>query len=242
MKTLLLLILSAAFVCGQVPRDCKQAIVGVSSNWDSSHVTLYVYQKNGKAWHPVGTSWKGRLGRNGLAWGSGIHPSIASNAPQKKEGDKRAPAGIFKIGGAYGYDAKIQKHPLLSYRKVTPHDLWVEDSNSPHYNKHLVIPHLPKTTWEKKAQMRQGDYAHSLKLYIAHNDAILGGKPTPGRGSAIFFHVWRGGGSKSTAGCTTMDKGQLSKMIAQIDPAKNPVYILLPQAEYQQLRGQWKLP
>ena len=39
-----------------------------------------------------------------------------------------------------------------------------------------------------------------------------------------------------------MDKGQLSKMIAQIDPAKNPVYILLPQAEYQQLRGQWKLP
>ena len=90
--------------------------------------------------------------------------------------------------------------------------------------------------------MRQGDYAHSLKLYIAHNDAILGGKPAPGRGSAIFFHVWRDGGSKSTAGCTTMDKGQLSKMIAQIDPAKNPVYILLPQAEYQQLRGQWKLP
>ena len=90
--------------------------------------------------------------------------------------------------------------------------------------------------------MRQGDYAHSLKLYIAHNDAIMGGKPVPGLGSAIFFHIWRGGGSKSTAGCTTMDKAKLISMIAQIDPKKKPVYILLPQAEYKRLRSTWQLP
>ena len=90
--------------------------------------------------------------------------------------------------------------------------------------------------------MRQGDYAHSLKLYIGHNDVILGGTPISGLGSAIFFHVWRGGGSKSTAGCTTMDKGKLKALISQIDPNKKPIYILLPQKEYNALRTAWRLP
>lgn len=182
------------------------------------------------------------MGKSGLAWGYGIHPNIQSKAPVKREGDKRAPAGIFKIGGAYGYAGQIQKHPALSYRKVSPRDLWVEDRNSPYYNRHLVLDHSPASSWEKKAQMRQNDHAHSLKLYIAHNDAILGGKPISGRGSAIFFHIWRGGGSKSTAGCTTMAEGQLKQLIARIDPSKNPVYILLPQSEYVRLRSAWKLP
>jgi len=242
MKSLLLLLLTLSTVCAQVPRNCTQAIVGVSSSWNSSYVTLRVYEKSRGGWQAIGSSWKGRLGSNGLAWGYGIHPKIQSSIPLKKEGDKRAPAGIFKIGGAYGYDAQIKKHTALQYHRITTRDLWVEDSKSPHYNKHLTIPHKPSNSWEKKAQMRQGDYAHALKLYIAHNDAILGGKPVPGLGSAIFFHIWRGGGSKSTAGCTTMDKTKLRTMIAQIDPSKNPVYILLPQKEYVSLRTAWKLP
>ena len=242
MKSLLILLLSLFTASAQVPRNCTQAIVGVSSGWNSSHVTLRVYQKSKGTWWPVGTAWKGRLGKNGLAWGYGIHPNVHSRAPRKKEGDKRAPAGIFKIGGAYGYAAQIRKNKDLTYRQVTARDLWVEDRTSPHYNKHLVIDHKPNSPWEKKAQMRQGDYAHALKLYIGHNDAILGGRPVPGLGSAIFFHIWRGGGSKSTAGCTTMDKGKLSQMIAQVDPKRNPVYILLPQNEYQRFRSAWRLP
>ncbi|BDS06264.1 hypothetical protein NT6N_13040 [Oceaniferula spumae] len=242
MKCFLLLLLGCASLCAQVPRNCNQAIVGVSSGWNSSHVTLRIYEKQGNAWQPVGAAWKGRLGGNGLAWGYGIHPNIQSAAPRKREGDKRAPAGIFKLGGAYGYADQIRKHPALTYRKVTTRDLWVEDRNSPHYNRHIVLGHTPSSSWEKKAQMRQNDHAHSLKLYIAHNDAILGGKPVPGLGSAIFFHIWRGGGSKSTAGCTTMSENQLKQLIAQVDPKKNPVYILLPQNEYQQLRSAWKLP
>lgn len=242
MKFLLLLLLGSASLCAQVPKNSTQAIVGVTSGWNSSHVTLRVYQKNGNSWQPVGTAWKGRLGKSGLAWGFGIHPNIQTGAPIKREGDKRAPAGIFKIGGAYGYAAQIHKQPALTYRKVTVRDLWVEDRTSPNYNRHMVLDHTPASTWEKKAQMRQGDHAHSLKLYIGHNDAILGGKPVPGRGSAIFFHIWRGGGSKSTAGCTTMEESQLKQLIAQIDPKRNPVYILLPQSEYVRLRSAWKLP
>ncbi len=241
-RALFILILTAVSLAAQVPRNCQQALVGIAGDWNSSHVTLTLYQKHGKSWKPVGAPWQGRLGKSGLAWGRDLHPKVSSNAPVKKEGDWRAPAGIFRIGGAYGYAADIQRHKNLPYHHITTKDLWVEDRNSPHYNRHIVLEKQPATSWEKKSQMRQNDHAHSLKLYIAHNDAILGGKPVPGLGSAIFFHIWRGGGSRPTAGCTTMPETKLKQLIATIDPAKHPIYILLPKAEYQQLRKSWKLP
>ena len=242
MKKFLFLILTITWASAEIPKDCHQLIVGKAKNWDSSHVTLTVYEKQGGSWALIGKPWQGRLGRSGLAWGYGIHPRIQSSAPVKKEGDKRAPAGIFKIGGAYGYASQITRHPQLPYRCITPQDLWVEDLTSPHYNKHIILDHQPRTTWEQKAQMRQNDHAHSLKLYIGHNDAILGGKPVPGFGSAIFFHIWRGGGTKATAGCTTMPEAMLKQLIARIDPHKNPLYILLPESEYRRFQKTWRLP
>ncbi len=226
----------------QLPRNCTQALVGIADNWNSSKVTLTLYEKHGKTWKPVTAPWPGRLGKSGLAWGRGLHKNPPSKAPVKHEGDWRAPAGIFAIGGAYGYAKNVPHHALLPYRQITTRDLWFEDRHSKYYNQHRILDHEPKAAWEKKAQMRQNDHAHSLKLYIAHNDAILGGKPIPGLGSAIFFHIWRGGGSRPTAGCTTMPETKLKELIARINPARHPVYILLPKSEYQRLRAPWKLP
>ena len=218
--------------------ETQQCLVGVASNWDSSYVTLTLYERKGGGWKPVGSSWKGRLGKSGLAWGRGISP-VPQGARMKKEGDMRAPAGVFYIGGAWGYAPSIQKAPSLSYVQVGTRDLWYEDVNSPYYNQYRRIEHEPKTREEKKAQMKQGDYAHSLKLFVAHNPHP---NAVPGMGSSIFFHIWRGGGSKPTAGCTTMEEGKLKQLIANIVPEKYPVYVLLPQAEYDQYRGPWKLP
>jgi hypothetical protein len=39
-----------------------------------------------------------------------------------------------------------------------------------------------------------------------------------------------------------MAEENLKRLIATIDPAKRPVYVLLPQAEYEKLRPEWKLP
>ena len=242
MKNLFLLFFTITWASAQVPEDCSQIIVGKTKSWDSSYVSLTIYEKQSRGWKAIGKTWQGRLGSRGLGWGLGIHPEISSSAPIKKEGDKRAPAGVFKIGGAYGYALKITRHPQLPYRCITPQDLWVEDQTSPLYNKHIILDQQPRTTWEKKAQMRQNDHAHSLKLYIGHNDAILGGRPVPGLGSAIFFHIWRGGGSKATAGCTTMPESMLKKLIARIDPYKKPVYVLLPESEYRRLQKTWRLP
>jgi len=237
----LLLILAALLIPAsafELPADSSQCIVATADGWNSSHATVSLYEKNGGEWRQVGPSWKGRLGRDGLIWGRGIHPN-PPGAKLKVEGDMRAPAGVFHLGGAWGYHRTIQKHPKLFYRQVTPRDLWVEDPASPHYNRHLILPKNPATEWENKQQMKLNDHPHSLKLFIAHNAPP---NVTPNGGSAIFFHIWREGGARPTAGCTTMAEDRLRWLIARIDPAKRPLYVLLPRAEYEKRRQSWKLP
>jgi L,D-peptidoglycan transpeptidase YkuD (ErfK/YbiS/YcfS/YnhG family) len=222
----------------ELPADCRQCIVGIAPDWNSSRVEVRVFEKNGRDWLQAAGPWSGRLGKKGLAWGLGLHPLVPGVA-MKREGDQRAPAGVFPLGGAYGYASAIEKNPALPYRQITTRDLWVEDSASPDYNRHLRLEAEPATAWEKNQQMKQGDHAHSLKLFIAHNPAP---GAVPGAGSSIFFHIWRAGGAKPSAGCTTLSEQNLRRLVAAIDPAKNPVYVLLPQEEYRRVAREWKLP
>ncbi|QTN33805.1 L,D-transpeptidase family protein [Akkermansiaceae bacterium] len=222
----------------ELPAASSQCVVGVADGWDSSHVTLSYFEKKAGAWQKVGGDWKGRLGSKGLVWGRGLHPNPAG-AALKKEGDGRAPAGVFDLGGVWGIHKSVKKHPKTFYHQVTSRDLWVEDASSKFYNRFLTLDHEPKTVWEKKAQMKQDDYPHSLKMFIAHNahpNVVAGG------GSSIFFHIWRRGGAAATAGCTTMEEAKLRWLIATVDPGRRPLYVLLPRTEHQKLKPVWKLP
>jgi L,D-peptidoglycan transpeptidase YkuD (ErfK/YbiS/YcfS/YnhG family) len=234
----LFLVALASAPAFELPASSSQCLTGIADDWNSSTVTLRYYEKSDGRWIQKGEPWQGRLGKSGLVWGLALHP-VPSGAATKKEGDWRSPAGVFSIGGVWGYDSAIRKHPKLFYRQVTSRDLWVEDSASGNYNRHLILDHDPATPWEKKQQMKQDDPAHALKLFIAHNAPP---KVMAGAGSSIFFHIWRAGGGKPTVGCTTMDERKLREFIARLDPGRRPLYVLLPQAEYDKFRAAWKLP
>ena len=238
LRLLLALLLTAAASAFELPASSSQCVLGIADGWDSSHVTLSFHEKKNGQWVATGPSWTGRLGKSGLVWGRGLHP-VPANAALKKEGDLRSPAGVFAIGGAWGYDPAIRKHEKLFYRQVTSRDLWVEDPASDKYNHHLVLNREPSTSWEKSQQMKQNDYPHSLKLFIAHNAPP---RVVPNGGSSIFFHIWRENGKRPTAGCTTMTEAKLREIISRIDPGKKPLYVLLPQQEYTRQRTAWKLP
>ncbi|NJM38711.1 MAG: L,D-transpeptidase family protein [Akkermansiaceae bacterium] len=222
----------------ELPANSTQCIVGIADDWNSSKVSLTLFEKTKSGWKPVSPAWPGRLGKNGLIWGKGINPN-PPGARTKQEGDNRSPAGVFDIGGVWGYEKSIRKHPALAYRQVTSRDLWVEDPASPKYNHNVILDREPETEWEKKQQMKQTDPVHSLKLFIAHNAPP---KVTPNAGSSIFFHIWRADGARATAGCTTMEEGKLQWMISKIDPTRRPLYVLLTKADYEKLRDDWKLP
>lgn len=225
----------------EIPQQTKQLVVGTSASWSSSHVSLTFYEKSAGKWRQIGSSWPGRLGKNGLAWGRGLHPHHTKPS-SKREGDGKAPAGVFSLRAAYGIHPSISKNRHLTYHQISSRDLWVEDSKSKFYNRHLKLDHQPSSEWEKKAQMRQNDYPHSLKLAIAHNEASSRLKAIPYAGSAIFFHIWRRNGQSATAGCTTMSETKLRQLIARLNPQLTPLYVLLPKSEYQRLKPQWKLP
>ena len=90
--------------------------------------------------------------------------------------------------------------------------------------------------------MRQTDYPHSIKMLIHHNTVESVGTPIVGAGSSIFFHIWRREGAAPTAGCTAMPEENLRAIISRLRARRNPVYILLPRAEYARYRSDWKLP
>ncbi len=227
-----------------VPSDCRQAIIGIADGWNSSAVTLSVVERDRSGrWTRVLGPMQGRLGRSGLVWGLGLHAN-PRGAVVKAEGDGRSPAGVFRIGGLWTTNKQPVKHSRrIPEVKVGPNDLWVSDKSQPQlYNRYVRLDHPAATDWELREQMRQTDYAHSIKLLICHNTAETPGRPVVGAGSSIFFHIWRRDGASPTAGCTSMAEANLRAIIARLDPALDPVYILLPRSEYARLRSAWRLP
>jgi L,D-peptidoglycan transpeptidase YkuD (ErfK/YbiS/YcfS/YnhG family) len=185
--------------------------------------------------------WKGAvpvlLGRNGSAWGRGVFTPPQNGVPAKVEKDGKAPAGVFQLGQLFGYAKTPPEGTRWPYLRVTQYDAWVDDVRSPYYNQHVRVRPDAIPPWFEKQRMRLGDSAYKWMICIQHNTQ----PPVSGYGSAIFFHVRRGP-DKPTAGCTSMSEENLVRLIRWLNPTASPHYVLLPEADYAQLRAAWLLP
>jgi len=225
-----------------MPAQTQQLVLAVATDIDTSQVTLRRFERPDPSttWTQVGTASSARIGKRGLAWGRGAHGDMATPFPTKREGDWRAPAGIFRIGDAYGDAAQAPGRTTWTYHQVTARDLWVEDASAPTYNQHILVPaDRPLTEWEESQRMKLGDPAHRLKIVIHHNAAPAA---VAGAGSAIFFHIWRKDGAVPTSGCTAMAAADLEALLGWLQPGAHPLYVLLDQATYAQHRAAWGLP
>ncbi len=222
-----------------IPDKTRVLLLAVTDEWNTTTTTLQLFRRTlpASSWTAIGPSPQIHLGRNGLAWGRGIHPP--QKGVQKREGDKKSPAGIFSLGSIlYGYADQLSI-PGWRYHCVSDRDLWIEDSSSLNYNRHLILnPHEPFPDNHLFDRMRQDDPAHALKLFIQHNAPP---RAEPGAGSAIFFHISRSTNSVTT-GCTSMSEVDLRNLLTSFSPLDHPLYILLPRSEYYRLRASWRLP
>ena len=221
-----------------VPDDCTQLILAVGPNWDSMHGEMQLFERvRGKEWQRVAGPFPVLFGKSGAAWGRGLAGQGESGL-RKKERDGRAPAGIFRIGKIYTYDAKLPAGSDFPFHQVTTADAWVDDVNSPDYNRFVTIDdpaHPPQ--WFEKQKMRHNDFAYRWLVEIRHNSD----PPVAGEGSAIFFHIRRGV-SRPTSGCTTMAEENLIRLIQWLREPRHPCYALLPANEYQAKWKAWGLP
>ncbi|MBP2649658.1 MAG: hypothetical protein H6Q74_483 [Firmicutes bacterium] len=139
---------------------------------------------------------------------------------KKQEGDGCTPTGVYPLGMVFGDRASLAIN--MPYRQATEEDFWVDDPTSTRYN--LWVNGRPET--ETYEEMLRSDGLYCYGVVIEYNTAPV----VPGKGSAIFMHIWRAPG-QPTRGCVAMAKEHLVKLIAWLDPVCWPV-IAIPDTKY----------
>lgn len=155
----------------------------------TAQVTLYQRKEN--LWLKTAGPWPGVVGRTGVI-----------SAAEKKEGDGHTPAGLYRLGFAFG-KAKVSESNW-PYRQMTSEDKWIDDPASPSYNQ-LVHG---KTEAKSFEEMTPKSGAYDLGLVIEYNM-----KPVrAGKGSAIFLHIWKDANT-GTAGCVALAKENVTSIL-----------------------------
>lgn len=196
-------------------------VVVVSDGWRATAGKLRRFQRDPGGWRAVGDLVPVVLGSGGLAW-----------PEDKREGDRRSPAGRLELGDVTGYD-DAPPGLTLGYRRASASLRCVDDPRSPAYNT-LAERADGGAAWSSDEPLRRDDELYRLTLFVRHNPARI-----PGHGSCIFLHVWRDADSP-TVGCTAMALPALRALVLWADATTELVQ--LPRAEYRRLQRAWDLP
>jgi D-alanyl-D-alanine dipeptidase len=216
-----------------------QLIVVTTADWNATSGTLQRFARTAPqaAWHPVGDPIPVVVGKNGLGWGAGMMsvPGHRSDDPVKKEGDRRATAGIFRLGTAFGYAQLKPSSWSMPYLALSPSVECVDDSHSKSYNR-VVDRARIKPDWNSSEHMRsEGEY-YRWGVVIDQNPGRV-----PQGGSCVFMHIW-GGDGQGTEGCTAMARPNIEAVLAWLDPATHPLLVQMPLQQYRQVEKDLRLP
>ena len=236
------LLMSVVAMTSSPLAGARQLIVVTTRDWNAVDGEMRRYERPTvrSAWRETGPPIPIVVGRNGMAWGRGLHGEaspIGGDGPIKKEGDGRSPAGIFRLGSAFGYAPASKAGTIhLPYVQAGKTLECVDDVKSAHYNRVLDRRSVKAPDWRSSEQMRRADDFYRLGVIVDHNaDRVAG------CGSCIFLHIWSGPG-KGTAGCTAMEAPKMEAVFRWLDARKRPLLVQLPLAEFEQLKESWNLP
>lgn len=216
-------------------RRSRQCVVVTAKNWHARTGLLRAFERRKGTWQPHGGAIPVVLGKKGMAAGRGL---VEFNvAARKVEGDNKAPAGIFRLGPAFGYaPPSTARWIKLRYVRLTKQTEGIDDPRSRYYNRLVDRSKVAHVDWRSSEQMLRADNLYKWGVFVAHNPAA-----TPGAGSCIFLHIWKDSNS-ATAGCTAMPEPDLVALLRWLDPTARPVLIQMPRAELAGLRSRYGLP
>lgn len=186
-----------------VPAVSSQALV-VREGVAAPRAVVQAWERDGSGWRRAFEPMAAVVGRSGIV-----------AADSKREGDGGTPAGVHRIGHAFGY--AVQVPTRLAYRQATASDWWIDDPNSPSYNRWVTTK--PEVSAEP---MRRDDGQYELGAVLEWNTAPV----VSGRGSAIFLHVWKGP-ETATAGCIALSRDDVASLLGWLDRARQPVIVVV---------------
>src|ERR1043165_6158724 len=183
---------------GKVGRDkaesplarSRQLVLVTTRDWGAVEGTLERFERKDSkaAWRRVGEKVPVVVGRSGLGWGAGLNAQ-AGDGPVKREGDGRAPAGVFALGPAFGFAPAPEASWLkLPYTPLADDTECVDDVSSSRYN--LIVATSGGLSGAVRRSTRGSLRAPPPPFLFFFFFFLVGhsaGPPVAGRGSCIFL-------------------------------------------------------
>ncbi|MDQ3073027.1 MAG: L,D-transpeptidase family protein [Bacteroidota bacterium] len=194
-----------------LPANCAQLIAVQAATLSEVNAVILLWDRDtiSDTWSQFGQSIKVVVGKKGMA-------TADASPDHKKEGDLKAPSGLFSLGTAFGYEEKLTGVGW-PYMQITSNHFAIDDPVSAFYNRIINKNDIPTSDWNSAEKMLREDGLYKYGLVINYNTD----NPVRGNGSCIFMHIWRGEG-RGTEGCSAMAEKDILTILRWLDPAKQP--------------------
>ncbi len=223
-----------------IPRETRQLILVLTDSATANQGRLYRFERetDGQSWRAIGQPIPVALGRNGLAWGRGLHPQPQAGLPVKREGDGKSPAGVFTLSAVFGQiHTEEMKGLNMPYIYLKEGVECVDDSASLYYNRMVDRDTVSQADWHSSEKMWHPGIWYRLGVVVDHNRHPV----KKGAGSCIFLHNWAEPG-ETTSGCTAMEPTHLKTIAFWLKADQPPVLVQLTREWYRAHRNDWELP
>ena len=205
--------------------EARRLILVTAATMSSTAARLQLFERASpnEPWRALGAPEPATIGKAGMAWSYFYRQLRRGGEPIKVEGDKRAPAGIYRLGRSFGTLASSRP----DYLHVAADTVCVDDPTSPAYN----------TITSRAAVGPKVSVENMSRVLPMYRRGIVIDYPTDARaraGSCIFVHVWRTP-TTGTAACVAIPEPRVEAL--QEFSAAGAAIAILPQGALDRLRG-----
>lgn len=172
----------------------KRLVLATAPDMNRERVVLrfFVRASANQPWRMIGRPRKAVIGRAGMGWGHTFRGHARKGEPVKREGDKRTPAGFFRLGASFGFEGSSRPGHVVLKRNET---ICVDDVRSNAYN-----------TIQPRSVIGPGVRGENMRKIKMYRHGLFVDYPSSRRaraGSCIFLHLMTRSG-RGTLGCLAM--------------------------------------
>lgn len=178
----------------------SRLILVETADFHTSAATLRTFERDAAGdWREAMAAVPAQVGKAGLGWGHTFRHLATAGEPIKREGDKRAPSGLFRLGAPFGFAPGDGGYLQLAEGR----HFCVDDADSARYSEIVPQASVPEGT--------SGEKMWAIDLYTR---GIVVDYPTDRvakSGSCIFVHVWKSP-ETPTVGCVAADEATVARL------------------------------
>jgi len=203
----------------------RQVVVVTAANWDTSYAKLQTWQRSKAGdWRKVMGPVAARIGWSGFR-----------RADNRRQGSGKTPAGTFDIVRGFGL---VEPSGVdIPYRIVDGNDWWPYDPKDEKTYNVFQFHRVDQTRWRESWAERLASYQRQYRLalildfnlpsgVVVRNGQRVATEPADtAKGGGIFLHV---NGTGATAGCVSISRAQMRKVVRWVKPGLDPVIVMGP--------------